>query len=220
MSAAKETTERILDAASKLIAARGYAATTTRAIAEEAGLNEVTLFRRFTNKAGVLAALFERIGARTAGKAAAASPEDESAREALLRMARSEIAGAVDDGGVALRLAFEARSVPEVAGLMGDAPRRNLAALATFMVERQSRGELRDDLPPEVLAEAFFSLTSSFVMYRMVVGPADGPLRFDGRAVEQLFEIFWAGASRPARARQASKGRGRKADDGVRRKER
>ena len=41
----------ILDAARKLFAERGYARTTTRAIAEEAGASEVLLFRYFQSKA-------------------------------------------------------------------------------------------------------------------------------------------------------------------------
>jgi AcrR family transcriptional regulator len=78
-----DVTERILDAAGRLFAERGYVATTTRATAADAGVNEVTLFRRFTNKAGVLRALGERIIRRTAGKAAQ-RPEDSSDVRAAL----------------------------------------------------------------------------------------------------------------------------------------
>ena len=45
-----ETKQKILDAALKLFAKNGYRGTTTRAIAIEAGLNELTLFRRFGTK--------------------------------------------------------------------------------------------------------------------------------------------------------------------------
>ncbi len=46
-----ETAERILKAFLKLTAERGIEATTTRALAEEAGVNEVTIFRNFKDKA-------------------------------------------------------------------------------------------------------------------------------------------------------------------------
>ena len=47
---AEDTRGRILQAAVKLIVEQGYARTTTRAIAAEAGVNEVTLFRHFGSK--------------------------------------------------------------------------------------------------------------------------------------------------------------------------
>ena len=52
--------ERILEAALDVIAERGYAAATTRRIAEAAGINEVTLFRRFGNKKKLLMAAAAR----------------------------------------------------------------------------------------------------------------------------------------------------------------
>lgn len=54
------TQTAILDATLACIVEYGFAGLTTRKIAEKAGVNEVTLFRRFGNKAGVLRAAFER----------------------------------------------------------------------------------------------------------------------------------------------------------------
>ena len=44
------TDENILDAALAVLAREGYGGATTRKIAEEAGINEVTLFRKFKSK--------------------------------------------------------------------------------------------------------------------------------------------------------------------------
>src|SRR5947209_16432529 len=49
--------DRILDAATKVYAQHGFRGATTRLIAIEAGVNEVTLFRMFGSKA----ALFESV---------------------------------------------------------------------------------------------------------------------------------------------------------------
>lgn len=46
--------EQILEAALVVIAERGFGGATTRQIASAAGVNEVTLFRRFGNKIGLL----------------------------------------------------------------------------------------------------------------------------------------------------------------------
>lgn len=196
MSAARDTADRILDAASELFAANGYSATTTRAIAERAGVNEVTLFRRFESKAGVLKALGMRFAQMQAGHAAAAAPDSESVRETLLRLARMEIAGAMQGGGLAIRLAFDAKSVPEVAAVLGTGIPSNLEGLAEYLAEHQATGELRADVDPRVLAEAFFGLTSSYVMYRIVMGVVEAPEDVaTDETVEQLFEVFWSGAA-------------------------
>lgn len=196
MAGSGTTAQRILDAAARLFAERGYAGTTTRAIAEAAGVNEVTLFRHFESKRGMLRALGERLAERQAGRAAAAAPPSGDVKEVLLDFARMEIAGALEDGGLALRLAFDARSVPEIAALLGEGIPSNLAGLAEFMAERQAAGELRDDIAPEVMAEAFFGLTSSYVMYRQVMGAAAVPADVEtDEGIEQLFDLFWSGAA-------------------------
>lgn len=45
-----ETEQKILAAALKVFAARGYSASTTKSIAKESGLSEFTLFRKFKTK--------------------------------------------------------------------------------------------------------------------------------------------------------------------------
>lgn len=52
--AAVSTRDKLLEAAMRVFARDGIHAATTRAIAQEAGVNEVTLFRHFQNKDGLL----------------------------------------------------------------------------------------------------------------------------------------------------------------------
>lgn len=196
MSAAHDTADKILDAASELFATRGYAATTTRAIAELAGVNEVTLFRRFENKLGILNALGERLARRQAGRAAASAPPTDDVRETLLGFARMEIEGALEDGGLAMRLAYDAQSVPEIAALLGEGVPGNLQALAEYFEEQQVAGRLRGDVDPRVMAEAFFGLTSSYVMTRTLLGAAATPVDVGtDEGIAQLFDLFWSGAA-------------------------
>jgi AcrR family transcriptional regulator len=191
----QDSATKILDAASGLFAGRGYQATTTRMIAEASGLNEVTIFRSFTNKQGVLAAVVGRVAARQPGNALA-DLETVGVGEAVRQLAQREVANGLADGGLMTRLAFEAGTVPEVAELFAGGPQGNLEAMAGFFAARQAAGEVRSDLPAAVLAEAFFSLTSSFVIMRTVLGftaPDAGALEV---AVDQLLELFWNGAAR------------------------
>jgi AcrR family transcriptional regulator len=54
------THERILDAAFSLFCERGIEASTTREIAQRAEVNEVTVFRHFGSKEGLVAAILDR----------------------------------------------------------------------------------------------------------------------------------------------------------------
>ena len=54
------TRERLLDAALRVCARRGLHGATTREIADEAEVNEVTLFRHFGSKEKLIVALFQR----------------------------------------------------------------------------------------------------------------------------------------------------------------
>ena len=49
-----ETSQKIIDAAMTLVRDKGYVATTTRDIAQLAGVNECTLFRKFKNKKDIV----------------------------------------------------------------------------------------------------------------------------------------------------------------------
>jgi AcrR family transcriptional regulator len=58
-SSSKSASERLLEAGMEVFAREGISRATTREIAKAAGVNEVTLFRNFQNKQGLLAAVLE-----------------------------------------------------------------------------------------------------------------------------------------------------------------
>src|SRR5271157_3300423 len=60
----KSDTE-ILDAALVVFQKEGFAGATTRKIAEQAGVNEVTLFRKFKTKENLFQLTAQRIGTQT-----------------------------------------------------------------------------------------------------------------------------------------------------------
>lgn len=196
MSAAeRETSGAILDAAADLFAERGYKGTTTRAIAERAGVNEVTLFRRFGNKQGILKALGESWMGSMAGFAVGTLPEPDDTRGTLRYLAELEVAQAERFGAVAMRLAMDAQVSPEVAEVMGSGPGDNLAGLVDYLTERQQAGDLRGDLDPRAMAEAFFAITSGLVMSRQALGErgagaAGMPLH---DVVEQAMDLYLTG---------------------------
>jgi Transcriptional regulator len=185
--------DRVLDAAARLFAERGYQATTTRQLAELAGVNEVSVFRGFGSKQGVLAAVVARVVAQQPGRVAS-ELADLGLPEAVTELARVEVVNGLRDGGLMTRLAFEARTVPEVADLFAGGPQANLASMADFFADRQRRGQVRPDVAAQTVAEAFFSLTSSFVIMRTVLGFDPGSSEDVQQAVAGLVELFLTGS--------------------------
>lgn len=59
MAATQSTDDKILTAFSELLFSNGYEGTTTKRIAEQAGVNESTIFRHFQDKHGILTKLIE-----------------------------------------------------------------------------------------------------------------------------------------------------------------
>jgi AcrR family transcriptional regulator len=190
----RDTDGRILSAAATLFARHGYVGTTTSAIADEAGVNEVTLFRRFGTKEGLLRALgaaFDRGGSAYPPEGAVVEGD---VRATLRNLAVAEIRAAIESGGLVLRLGFDARSVPEVRDALGDVAGANLEQLAAYLGKAQRRGEVRADLPPMALAEAFFGLTSSLVIGRMALAEPQAPTDADiERQAETQLELLWSG---------------------------
>ena len=68
--------ERIIEAASRVYSLHGFRGATTRLIANEAGVNEVTLFRIFGSKAALLNEVAQRVSSEARGDALPVRPRD------------------------------------------------------------------------------------------------------------------------------------------------
>lgn len=191
-----DTKTRIIAAAASLIAERGYTATTTSAIAEAAGVNEVTLFRRFGSKAGILRAMAVVAAASRADFPPPDALVSGDLRATLRNLAVLEIGDAIASGGLVLRLTLEARAVPEVQAAMSEIATANLSRMAEFLRAHQAGGQLRPEVDAQLLAEAFFSLTSTLVMQRMTLLE---PVLPQGEEVvmlaDEIVDVLWSGVS-------------------------
>jgi AcrR family transcriptional regulator len=84
--------EQVLDAALRLIAERGYGATSMEAITREAGVAKPVVYNAYPGRGALLRALLEREEARALGALAAAMPSpplDADPRAALLAWLRA-----------------------------------------------------------------------------------------------------------------------------------
>ncbi|HEY4300633.1 MAG TPA: TetR/AcrR family transcriptional regulator [Candidatus Didemnitutus sp.] len=77
LSGPADTRQRLLEAAARVFARDGLAGATTRVIAQEAGVNEVTLFRHFQTKERLIAAVVgQNFGAQAPAVAVPAATDD------------------------------------------------------------------------------------------------------------------------------------------------
>ncbi|MBD1860178.1 MULTISPECIES: TetR family transcriptional regulator [Trichocoleus] len=197
MSAQRSLTrQRLINAAIELFTAQGVTETTTRQIAELAEVNEVTLFRHFGNKHGLLLAVLEDSGMFT------------QLGESLIQQANqtSNIAQTLKDYANACLQALE--RVPDfvrsVVGEAGQYPAENRQALGQGITEANRyvaeylatvihQGHLRTLLPAEKLASL---LNGMLLGYAVIEFTSEFHELWESRDdfLDNLVELFLHGA--------------------------
>jgi AcrR family transcriptional regulator len=139
----------ILDAAIAVVIARGYTGATTREIAAKAGINEVTLFRRFESKARLIQAAIHRDLAQTTATLRAPTGDLEADLLAVLERYRSTY---TTRAGLPLVIILEVARNPELAGLIEE-PAAAQLAVRELIASYQADGQLIDE-PPALAVNA------------------------------------------------------------------
>ena len=193
------TRQRLIDAALELFAAQGVTETTTRQIAELAQVNEVTLFRQFGNKHGLLLAVIEDSTVFT------------HLGESLVEQANqsSSVDQALKDYAKGRLQALE--RVPEfVRSMVGEAgqhPAENRRALgrgltqanryvAQYLTTVIHRGQLHTHFPPEKLASLLNGMLLGYVVIEFT---SEFHELWDDRDdfLDNLVDLFLHGAVSP-----------------------
>ncbi len=141
--------DRILDAAIAVVTARGYSGATTREIAAHAGINEVTLFRRFDSKARLVQAAIHRDIAQTTGALQAPTGDLEAD---LLTVVERYCDTYRAHSALPLVIILEVTRNPELAGLIEE-PTATLLTLRELVATYQASGQLIDE-PPALAVNA------------------------------------------------------------------
>jgi AcrR family transcriptional regulator len=159
--------DRLLAAAACVFARDGLQGATTRGIAQEAGVNEVTLFRHFQNKERLLAAVLER--AVTAQQHALA---DESFwtgdLEGDLRNYAAAFNAVLEENELLIRtLIGEARRHPEHARqVIMEATRASRERFISYLASACEAGHVRRDIDLFAAADAFTGMLLSGMLRR------------------------------------------------------
>jgi AcrR family transcriptional regulator len=133
-----DTRERILQAAARVYAQHGFRGATTRLIAIEAGVNEVSLFRTFGSKAALFEAMMESHAASLPLPELPAVPGDPSTE--LTAWCASLLAHMRQWRSILRKSFGELEERPEAAVVMCEGPNCAAASLAEYVRRLQAAG--------------------------------------------------------------------------------
>lgn len=160
---AQETRRRMLDAAGRLLAERGYAGTTIAAVAAEAGVAVETVYAAFRNKRTLVGELVRaavrgddaaRPASEQAGARAVAAAPDQAQQ---IRLFAADVAARLERVGPVLE-ALAAAAEPELAELRAKVDRDRLVGMRRFVAMLERHGPLR--INGDAAAETVWALAS------------------------------------------------------------
>ena len=152
------TRARLLAAAAEEFGRVGLARANVDAISLAAGCAKGTIYNYFPSKEELFLAVVEEASAQAA--ASGAAPDGAPARERLAATLTGFCTWAGENDAFARVLVREClMGTPELHGLMAAAEEPLLAEVEAILQEGARRGELRDDIPAELLALAIAGLT-------------------------------------------------------------
>lgn len=195
------TEQKILEAALRVFASEGYAGATTRRIAEEANVNEVTLFRKFQSKENLLREVLikKRQPALSALDSLFQMEEDADLTTCLHTLGRS-ITKAMGDNmkeSEHLMLMFtlieEGRRRPEVAEILSPIFLTNIEHLSGYFELQIKNGKMRN-INPRSAALVFISYLVHTSLLRGVL--SDGVLGDSEKELEGFIDIFTKGIAK------------------------
>lgn len=179
--------QQILDAALNLFAQHGFAATSTKRIAQEVGVTEGLIFHYFPSKADLLMAVATQ--RRTfLGEATALLQQAEGrpARVVLGGIVLGWVEAIQRQADLVTMLLVESQTNPELAAVFRGVVRQMVTAMTGYLSGRVRAGELRSDLPVATSAMIFFSSLMMFFLTNRELEPS----AWQERATEFTTEVL------------------------------
>src|ERR1700746_340151 len=194
-SSAARTRQRLLDAATQTLNRVGIQGATTREIARQAGVNEVTLFRHFRSKEQLLRVVLQRGLAAEAAILDEHSSWNENLRESLERYARHYYSLLDKNKDFAGAFLAEGRLWPKsMQAMIADVIRRVRERSVSILAAAQKGGVVRSDLNIECALDAF----KNALYARMLLKGAYLPRNYSNDAyISTVVEIFVRGIEAP-----------------------
>jgi AcrR family transcriptional regulator len=183
---AGDTRTRILTAAREIFEGNGTRGTTTREVADRAGVNEATLFRHFGSKAALLSAMREHACQFEALREMVATLSGDDIDADLKRIAQEGVSRMHGQRQLMCISIAEEHEDPQDAPEWR-APDAILELLTEFFASRVADGRLTGD--PQFLAQTFMGLMFQYIVARRL-WRSDV---IDRVTIDRLVEVFLNG---------------------------
>lgn len=170
-----EKAERVLDVGWDLFLCRGFEAVSMEAIAAEAGVSKVTVYKHYSDKTALFEAAVLRATLQIEAAQSLAAP-DGTLRERLERFGTGLMRFLGTRPAIAFHsfLAGEMRRHPELARrFYALGPGRTIANLADIIADATARGEIAVD-DPRLAAEMLVGAWQGLTNYRLALDIDDG----------------------------------------------
>jgi len=165
--------EKLLDATAQVFAKLGYLGCTTRRVAQEAGVNEVTLFRHFGSKDTLIREALAHVE-RTTVTALPGEPKDPAAE---LHAWAHEVYGNLSAQRVLIRRVIgETVERPEIAPVVCEGAQGEHSVLRRYLEELRHRGLTGTDFSAEAVSSMLLGALFADAMMRDMMHP---PLSVD-----------------------------------------
>jgi len=192
-----DTKERLFDASLKLISEKGYLGATTREIAQEADVTELTLFRHFGSKERLFTEVLSKY--TFLPKLKELLPELERlSYESALRLVASTFLLTLKQRKPMIKIMYsEVNLYPEkIRQVYNKFITEIRLTMASYFASQQKKGVLRK-VAPEVAARMFLGMLFSYFRTEEMMKGADLPRQKMEKDVRELVDIFIHGTANP-----------------------
>jgi AcrR family transcriptional regulator len=188
---AEVTRSAILEAARRLFAEQGYAATAVRPIAEEAGVAVQTLYSTFGSKQGLLLALVETVRAQAQSQELGDQiVRSDDARE-MVRLAAQIRRRTLELGGDVVATFREgAAGDPEVAAAYEETHRLTREGIGRFCARLRAVGALRSGLTHQSAVDQVAAMFSAEIYEELTGRSGWSPDEYERWLSERLAEFL------------------------------
>lgn len=186
------TKEKIIRAGLKVFNQKGYDKTTTRSIAKEAGVNEVTLFRLFGTKENILKEVIRKNTPLSIPLHPPASEEGGDLRGDLIRLALGFYHGLAKNRRAVLMSLCAAEKYPVIRKIVASGPAEQVTALSRHFLRLKEKGLIRD-IDSELTARQFTEMLFGLCMSSGLGRARDGEVE---TIIGHFIDVFIDGVRR------------------------
>src|SRR5699024_7939054 len=182
------TKDKIIEATVELVNEKGYKGATTKEIAERAGLNEVTLFRHFGNKKGIVEAAIEKYGFVDSFENILEENVIWEIEKDLKMLVREYQALLEQKKSVILLSLKEAGKFPELDALIKHIPQKYIKVLEYYF-ETMIKKEKIKKVDPYTMATNFAFMNFGYFLMRTRINPGEDDFPIDD-FIEKNIDFF------------------------------